>query len=66
MHRSEAVEYEVCASCGAEVRSAERAFAFEESVLCYECAVKRGGAYDETQDRWTCAPSLEGLDVKPD
>lgn len=66
MHRSEAVEYEVCASCGTEVRSAERAFAFEESVLCYECAVKRGGAYDETHDRWEVAPSLEGLDVKPD
>ncbi|HEY8427252.1 MAG TPA: hypothetical protein VIL20_02715 [Sandaracinaceae bacterium] len=66
MHRSEALEYEICASCGAEVRSAERAFAFESSVLCYECAISRGGIYDELHDRWTRAPDLEGLDITPD
>lgn len=66
MHRSEAAEYELCASCGCEVRPAERAYAFEETILCYECAVKRGGVYDELHDRWTTTPSLEGLDVRPD
>lgn len=66
MHRSEEAEYEVCASCGAEVRAAERAFAFEGLVLCYECGLARGGAYDEAQDRWTREPDVSDLRTNED
>ncbi len=66
MHGTEALECEVCASCGTDVRSAERAFAFEGSVLCWECAMKRGGEYDELHDRWTKAPDVSDLDIDPE
>jgi predicted RNA-binding Zn-ribbon protein involved in translation (DUF1610 family) len=61
MHRSEAAEYDTCASCGSEVRAAERAYAFDGSVLCYECGIARGGAYDEQHDRWARAPDVSDL-----
>jgi hypothetical protein len=61
MHRSESEEYEVCANCGTELLPSERAYAFEDSVLCYECAQARGGEYDETHDQWTTAPDISGL-----
>ncbi len=61
MHRSEEAEYEICASCATEVRSVERAYAYDDSVLCYECGLARGGAYDEQHDRWTRAPDVSDL-----
>ncbi len=61
MHRSEEAEYELCASCGTEVRATDRAYAFDDSVLCFECAIARGGAYDEQHDRWTRAPDVSDL-----
>jgi hypothetical protein len=61
MHRSEALEFEVCASCAAEVAPEQRTYAFDESVLCYECGLARGGSYDEVHDRWTRAPDVSDL-----
>ncbi len=66
MHRSEEAQYETCASCGTELLPAERAFAFEravseDAVLCYSCAIERGGAYDEVYDRWTKSPDVADL-----
>jgi hypothetical protein len=61
MHQSEAAQLEICASCGTEVLSIERAYAFEESVVCYECSLARGGAYDEVHDRWTRTPDVADL-----
>ncbi len=65
MHTTEAAQYEICASCGTEVLSSERAYAFEESVLCYECSLARGGVYDELHDRWTSAPDVSDLPHEP-
>jgi hypothetical protein len=62
MHRSETRESTTCADCGAEISSSQRVYAFgQESALCWECAVRRGGSYDETHDRWVEAPSTAGL-----
>lgn len=66
MRRSEASEYEFCADCGAEVHvSRDRTYALDAArVLCFACAVKRGGAYDEQHDLWVESPDL--ADLPPD
>ncbi len=62
MHRSEEREFGVCASCGATTGLQERAFVFgAEGLLCFECASKRGGSYDEYFDRWTARPRVDDL-----
>jgi hypothetical protein len=62
MHRSEAETLEICVDCDAEIADVERGFAVDdERYLCFACAVKRGGKYDETHDHWDPPPSLEGL-----
>lgn len=63
MHRSEASELDTCADCGAEVHVArDRTFAAPgDRVLCFACAERRGGSYDELHDVWTQAPDLSGL-----
>jgi hypothetical protein len=30
-------------------------------VLCCDCALRRGGSYDETLDRWTAEPRIDDL-----
>lgn len=53
-----------CADCGEPLDdpALERAYSFaDDQVLCYLCAVARGGAYDEQDDSWVAVPSLEGL-----
>ena len=54
-----------CADCGCPVDATnpeERVFAVTpELVLCYECAVRRGGVYDDEEDKWRVAPRLEQL-----
>jgi hypothetical protein len=66
MHRSEDDDEVRCLQCGAEISMGrDRAYAVgEEDVLCQSCAMKRGGAYDERQDRWVEAPKLEGLPLR--
>lgn len=63
MHRSEELELESCAECGAEVHTARgRSYALDaERVLCFACALRRGGSYDDRHDTWTEAPDLAGL-----
>jgi hypothetical protein len=60
MHRSEIRDLRTCAECGAELTpGVDREYAFgSEAFLCYACAVRRGGVYDEAHDRW-----LEGADT---
>ena len=53
-----------CADCGAPVEDAplERAYLFaEDEALCYACAKRRGGVYDELHDHWAKAPDMSGL-----
>lgn len=65
MHESEQERYGRCAGCDAEVATTDRVYAFGEGdVLCFECGVKRGGAYDELEDRWTAVPDVRGLPVE--
>ena len=53
-----------CAVCGAAIaEGAEPSFAFaQQGVLCFECAIARGGEFDAPQDRWTASPDLAGLE----
>jgi hypothetical protein len=66
MHRSEAYDRVRCLNCGAEISLArDRSYAVSENdALCFECALERGGAYDERHDEWTRAPQLEGLPLQ--
>ena len=63
MDRVEDIEItERCADCGAEIAELEWTFAVsDESVICYQCATRRGGAYDELEDRWKVEPKVEDL-----
>jgi hypothetical protein len=60
MRRSETAGQADCSECGASVSSGRsREFEFGESlVLCFDCAVRRGGRYDEALDRWSEAPAI--------
>lgn len=63
MHRSESEATSSCAVCGAAVApGTDRAFVGPgERVLCFDCALARGGAWDDDEDRWVEAPSVAGL-----
>lgn len=67
MHRTEARDLACCSDCGAEIHMAQdRTYAFgAESVLCFACAIRRGGSYDEQHDVWQQAPELGDL-ARPD
>ena len=64
---SELTELSRCIECGADVwPERERSYLIsDDDVLCYECATRRGGAYDELHDRWTARPDLTGVRVSP-
>jgi hypothetical protein len=52
-----------CIDCGRAIwADRDRSFASgPNSYLCFECAERRGGVYDEAEDRWTVAPDMSGL-----
>jgi hypothetical protein len=64
MHRSEAELAARCFGCGAEVQGvSDRAFSFgTRGVLCFDCALARGGRYDEGRDGWVDEPNLDGIE----
>jgi hypothetical protein len=68
MHRSERTSYVLCSDCGTELNpGAERSFAFgARGVLCFDCAVRRGGRYDESFDRWLHVPLIDDLGLEYD
>lgn len=68
MHRSEAAELENCADCGAELQGAlERGYALDaRRALCFACAEKRGGRYDERRDLWVRPPDVADLPSDPE
>jgi len=68
MHRSESNRLNRCAACNAEIDpSLERAFGLGAGVvLCFACAVSRGGSYDEADDRWVSEPDTSGLEAELD
>jgi hypothetical protein len=65
MHRSESEELLRCAACGDLIdpgTGRPYAFGTEDAVLCFDCAVERGGSYDGVQERWTRAPRVADLE----
>jgi hypothetical protein len=67
MHREEYDEVVRCAGCGAEVQgSRDRCFAFgEDSLLCWDCAIARGGEYEPEIETWVRPPDMTGLLEQP-
>jgi RNA polymerase-binding transcription factor DksA len=63
MHRSETFELRPCADCGSEISPArDRAYGFAaDAFLCFDCAIRRGGRWDEAHDRWDELTDVAGL-----
>jgi len=49
--------------CGATIAvGAEPSYPLgEDALLCFECAIRRGGQYDAPHDHWTVPPDATGL-----
>ena len=60
-----AQEYDLlgCSDCGVSVSpETDRVYAFgTDGVLCMECSLRRGGAWDEATERWTVPPRVDDL-----
>ena len=57
MEEEEAGEPPICADCG-EPTELDSSLSFATSdgkVLCFNCAIRRGGKYDDERDRWEVA-----------
>ena len=52
-----------CLGCGADIVPREhRGCAISwDGFLCWECAVRRGGVWDESYDRWVVLPRVNDL-----
>jgi hypothetical protein len=52
-----------CWACNVTIsESSDPVFPFGEAgLLCFECAVQRGGAYDAKQERWLRPPDVTDL-----
>ena len=63
MHREEFEGLVSCAACGATIVSTTyRAYACGTStVVCWDCAVTRGGRWDDSQERWAEPPRVSDL-----
>ncbi len=63
MEEQELLELCECEECGASVDlNAGAAFVLEdERVLCFDCALRRGGQYDGRHGSWLVLPDLSGL-----
>lgn len=57
-----------CSDCGEPIwGDAERVYTLGEAfALCWDCANRRGGLYDEDTERWIIAPELYGMGVMHD
>ncbi len=66
MHREESAQLATCCDCGTSVAvGPDRAYAFgAESVLCWDCALRRGGRWDDEEDRWSQPPRVDDLPVE--
>ncbi len=50
----------VCVQCGSA--NAERGFQFGAAgLLCWTCALERGGRYDAERETWSESPDVSGL-----
>jgi hypothetical protein len=61
-HEADEEEFGFCAACDGEVSIAPRVYLFgDDNALCFDCATKLHGVYDEPGSRWTVEPELAGL-----
>lgn len=53
----------LCSDCGMDVGvDVSHVFVSEGGArLCWDCALERGGEFDEKHDRWLVPPALNGL-----
>jgi hypothetical protein len=58
---------EPCSSCGTVVgEGLSPVFAFGDgAMLCWKCAMRRGGQYDAEKDTWVVAPDINDLRPSP-
>lgn len=62
MHVTEDEQYAFCADCEREVLRAEHDYVLGAGALvCFDCAIRRRGAYHEILGRWTVAPKVDDL-----
>jgi hypothetical protein len=63
MHQSEIDSSTPCAVCEALVGPGfARGYGFgSNEMLCWQCAIDRGGSYDSEQERWVSPPRVEDL-----
>jgi hypothetical protein len=62
MYEEEEEEFGFCSACDGEVSIAPRTFLFgDDNALCFECATKLHGVYDEPGSRWTVEPQVDAL-----
>lgn len=62
MYPPEDDEYVFCADCGGEVMISDRIYRFgEQRALCFDCATRRQGVYQELLERWSVSPGLDDL-----
>jgi hypothetical protein len=63
MHEQESNELTECLDCGSVIApAADHAFAVDsERFLCFGCAAKRGGVFDQWLDRWALPPDIFDL-----
>ncbi len=51
-----------CADCGEELSAESRGYVVgPDTVICMDCARRRGGEYDEETDRWSAEPAVDDL-----
>ena len=59
---AEEEEFGFCAACDREVSIAPRIYLFgDDNALCFECATKLDGVYDEPGSTWKVEPRVDGL-----
>ena len=63
MHEEELQDLSQCEDCRVETSATlYRGYVFSDAgVLCFECAIRRGGVYDGAKERWTRAPDIADL-----
>ncbi len=62
MYATEDEEYAFCAACNRDVSRADQVYAFgKDELLCFDCAVARGGIYEDFLGRWTLAPRVDDV-----
>jgi hypothetical protein len=68
MHHPEQPEHEPCVTCGRDVAmGTDRTYVVtDDEVLCFDCAVRLGGSWDEITGTWLQVPDVRGTPLHRD